>query len=141
MKKIALTLAIAVSAFTASYAQKSDRGPVTPEQRAERAASQLKETLALTDAQKAEVYKIEFEKFKKQEELRKERSKEMKKMVESRKAEMKDNEDKLAKILTPEQKAKYESIKAERKEKMKDRQHRKGRKPGQGRVSTTTQNS
>ena len=49
MKKIVLTLAIAVSAFTASYAQKAERGLITPEQRAERSASQLKEKLALTD--------------------------------------------------------------------------------------------
>jgi Spy/CpxP family protein refolding chaperone len=141
MKKIVLTLAIAVSAFTASYAQKSARGPITPEQRAERSASQLKEKLALTDAQKAEVYKIEVDKFKKQDEVRKERLQEMKKVAESRKSEMKDSEDKLAKVLTPEQKAKYEAMKAERKDKIKDRQHRKGRNPGQARPSTSQENS
>ena len=141
MKKIVLTLAIAVSAFTASYAQKSARGPITPEQRAERSASQLKEKLALTDAQKAEVYKIEVDKFKKQDEVRKERLQEMKKVAESRKSEMKDSEDKLAKVLTPEQKAKYEAMKAEPKDRIKDRQHRKGRNPGQARTSTIQENS
>lgn len=141
MKKIVLTLAIAVSAFTASYAQKSERGPVTPEQRAERIASQLKEKLALTDAQKTEVYKIEVEKAKKQDEWRKERMQEMKKVAQNRKAEMKDSDDKLAKVLTPEQKAKYQSLKAERKDRIKDRQHRKGRSPGQARPSTTKENS
>lgn len=141
MKKIVLTLAIAVSAFTASYAQKSERGPVTPEQRAERIASQLKEKLALTDAQKTEVYKIEVEKAKKQDEWRKERMQEMKKVAENRKAEMKDSDDKLAKVLTPEQKAKYQSLKAERKDRIKDRQHRKGRNPGQARPSSNKENS
>lgn len=141
MKKIVLTLAIAVSALTASYAQKSARGPITPEQRAERSASQLKEKLALTDAQKAEVYKIEVDKFKKQDEVRKERLQEMKKVAESRKSEIKDSEDKLAKVLTPEQKAKYEAMKAERKDRIKDRQHRKGGNPGQARPSTSQENS
>lgn len=141
MKKIVLTLAIAVSAFTASYAQKSARGPVSPEQRAERTASQLKEKLALTDSQKAEVYKIEFEKAKKHDDWRKDRMQEMKKVSEARKAEMKDSENKLAKVLTPEQKAKYESMKAEQREKVKDRQQRKGRNPGQARPTTTNENS
>ena len=141
MKKIVLTLAIAVSAFTASYAQKSERAPITPEQRAERSANQLKEKLALTDAQKAEVYKIEIDKFKKQDEVRKDRLKEMKKVAESRKAEMAAREDKLAKVLTPDQKAKYESIKADRKDRFKDRQHRKGRNPSEARPSTTKENS
>jgi Spy/CpxP family protein refolding chaperone len=141
MKKIVLTLAIAVSAFTASYAQTAERKAFNPEQRAERVASQLQEKLSLTDAQKSEVYKIEVEKLKKQADSRKDQSKEMKKLSESRKAEMKESEEKLAKVLTADQKAKYESMKAERKEKMKDRQPRKGRKPAQARTTTPTQNT
>jgi len=140
MKKIILSLAIAVSAITAGYAQTTDRKPVQPPQRAERVASQLQQKLSLTDAQKAEVYKIEVEKLKKQADWRKERSKEMKKVSEARKAEMQASEEKLAKVLTADQKAKYESMKAERKEKMKDRQPRKGRRPME-RKTTSTQNT
>jgi protein CpxP len=140
MKKIILSLAIAVSAITAGYAQTTDRKPVDPAQRAERVASQLQQKLSLTDAQKAEVYKIEVEKLKKQADWRKERSKEMKKVSEARKAEMQASEEKLAKVLTADQKAKYESMKAERKEKMKDRQPRKGRRPME-RKTTSTQNT
>jgi protein CpxP len=141
MKKIVLTLAIAVSAFTAGFAQTAERKAFNPEQRAERVASQLQEQLSLTDKQKAEVYKIEVEKLKKQAESRKDRSQEMKKLSESRKAEMKESEEKLAKILTADQKAKYESMKAERKEKMKDRQPRKDRKPAERRTKTATENT
>jgi protein CpxP len=140
MKKIILSLAIAVSAITAGYAQTTDRKPVDPTQRAERVASQLQQKLSLTDVQKAEVYKIEVEKLKKQADWRKERSKEMKKVSEARKAEMQASEEKLAKVLTADQKVKYESMKAERKEKMKDRQPRKGRRPME-RKTTSTQNT
>jgi protein CpxP len=140
MKKIILSLAIAVSAITAGYAQTPDRKTVDPAQRAERVASQLQQKLSLTDAQKAEVYKIEVEKLKKQADWRKERSKQMMKVSEARKAEMQASEEKLAKVLTADQKAKYESMKAERKEKMKDRQPRKGRRPME-RKTTSTQNT
>jgi protein CpxP len=132
MKKIILTLAIAVTAFTASYAQKTDKVRATPEQRAERASAQLQSKLSLTEEQKEKVYKIEVEKQKKQEAWSKEQRAEMKEKMESRKAEMKDSEEKLEKVLTADQKAKYEALKAERKDRMKDR---KGRQPRQHRTT------
>lgn len=138
MKKIILTLAIAVTAITASYAQKAERVQITPEQRAEKTAAQLQTKLALTNDQKAEVYKIEVEKLKKQEDWRKESRDEMTKKMEARKAEMRKSDEKLGKVLTADQKAKYEALKAERKEKMKDR---KGRKPGQHKATSRTQNT
>lgn len=138
MKKIILTVAIAVTAFTASYAQKAERVKITPEQRAERTVAQLQTKLALTNDQKAEIYKIEVEKLKKQENWPKEGQADMKKKMEARKAEMKESEEKLGKVLTSDQKAKYEALKAERREKMKDR---KGRHPRQHNGGSTTQNT
>ncbi len=138
MKKIILTLAIAVTAFTASYAQRAERVKITPEQRAEKTAAQLQTKLALTNDQKAEVYKIEVEKLKKQEDWRKENHAEMKKKMEARRAEMKTSEEKLGKVLTSDQKAKYDALKAERRARMKDR---KGRQPRQHSRPSTSQNS
>jgi len=140
MKKIILSLAIAATAFTAGYAQTTDRKQIDPEQRAERVASQMQEKLALSDKQKAEVYKIEVEKLKKQADWRKERTKEMKKVAEARKAEMQDSEDKLARVLTADQKAKYESMKADRKEKMRERQPKKGRRTMERKTTQPAQN-
>ena len=139
MKKIIFTLAIAVSAFTASYAQRPERGPVSPEQRAERYADRLKEKLALSDSQRTEVYNLELEKAKKQQELRSKRKEEAGKIAEARKDEMKENEDKLLKILSPEQKSKYEAFKAEGRERMKDRKDRRAPMRGERTPAAATQ--
>ncbi len=141
MKKIIFTLAIAVSAFTASYAQRPERGPISPEQRAERYADRLKEKLALTDKQRTEVYNLELEKAKKQQDLRSKRKEEAGKMAEARRDEMKENDDKLVKILTPEQKTKYEALKAEGRARMKDRKDRRTPMNGEKTPVTTTQNN
>jgi len=142
MKKIMLTLAIAVTAFTASYAQKGDKVKATPEQRAERTTAQLQTKLGLTEAQKEKVYKIEVEKQKKQEAWSQKQREEMKDKMQARKADMKESEEKLQKVLTDDQKAKYEALKTSRKQDMKDR---KGRHPRQHRsaplASATSENS
>lgn len=138
MKKIILTLAIAVTAITASYSQQAERVRITPEQRAERTATQLQTKLALTNDQKTEVYKIEVEKLKKQENWRKESRDEMTKKMEARKADIKESQEKFDKVLTADQKAKYEALKAARKENMKDR---KGRQSRPHKVSSTPQNT
>jgi protein CpxP len=138
MKKIILTLALAVSAFTATYAQRADRPKLSPEQRAERTATQLQAKLALTNDQKEKVYKIEVDKQKKQEAWSKEHREEMTKKMADRRSEMKDSDEKLQKVLTADQKAKYEALKSERKSKMHDR---KDRQPRQQRPRAAAQNS
>lgn len=120
MKKIILTVAIALTAFTASYAQKGDRTRMTPEQRAEKVATNLKEKLSLTDDQKSKVYQLEVDRMKKEAELRKDNQEAMKSKMDSRKAFMKENDEKLEKILTADQKKAYDAMREERKTRMKD---------------------
>ena len=61
--------------------------------------------------------------------------------LEARKDEMKENEDKLLKILSPEQKSKYEAFKAEGRERMKDRKDRRAPMRGNRTEAPTTQNN
>jgi Spy/CpxP family protein refolding chaperone len=121
MKKIILTVAIALTAFTASYAQKGDRTQLTPEQKAEKVATNLKEKLSLSDDQKSKVYQLEVDRMKKAAEWRKDNHEAMKSQMEERKAFMKENDEKLEKILTPDQKKAYDTMREERKTHMKDR--------------------
>jgi protein CpxP len=132
MKKIILTVAIALTAFTASYAQKGDRNQLTPEQKAERVATNLKEKLSLSDDQKSKVYQLEVDRMKKSAEWRRDSQEAMKSKMESRKAFMKENDEKLEKILTADQKKLYESMRQERKTNIKDRKgrHHRAEKAG-----------
>lgn len=130
MKKIILTVAIALTAFTASYAQKDNKPKLTPEQRAEKVASNLKTKLALSDEQQKKVYQIEVDKMKKAEEWRKANHEAMKSKREERQAFMKANDAKLQEVLTSDQKKTYEALRQERKSEMRNHkgQHRRGQK-------------
>ena len=130
MKKIILTVAIALTAFTASYAQKDNKPKLTPEQRAEKVASNLKTKLALSDEQQKKVYQIQVEKMKKAEEWRKANHEAMESKREERQAFMKANDAKLQEVLTADQKKTYEALRQERKSEMKNHKghHRRGPK-------------
>ena len=130
MKKIILTVAIALTAFTASYAQKDNKPKLTPEQRAEKVASNLKTKLSLSDEQQKKVYQIEVDKMKKAEEWRKANHETMKAKRDERQAFLKANDEKLQQVLTADQKKTYEAIRQERKSEMKDHKghHRRGQK-------------
>jgi protein CpxP len=119
MKKIILTVAIAVTAFTASYAQKGNRSELTPEQKAEKVATNLKTKLSLTDEQKTKVYQVEVDRMKKADEWRKANQEAMKSKRQEREAFMKSNDDKLQQILTPDQKKTYETLREKRRSEMK----------------------
>ncbi len=127
MKKIILTVAIALTAFTASYAQKGDKIRMTPEQRAEKVATHLKEKLSLSDDQKSKVYQLEVDRMKKAAEWRKDNHEAMRSKMDSRKAFMKESDEKLEKILTADQKKAYEAMREERKTRMKDHKGRHNR--------------
>jgi len=130
MKKIILTVAIALTAFTASYAQKDNKPKLTPEQRAEKVTSNLKTKLSLSDEQQKKVYQIEVDKMKKADEWRKANQEAMKSKREERQAFMKANEEKLQDVLTADQKKNYEAMRQEKKSEMKNHKghHRRGLK-------------
>ncbi|RZJ79287.1 MAG: hypothetical protein EOO47_11260 [Flavobacterium sp.] len=129
MKKIFYTIALVVMGITASYAQtreRAGRDNLTPEQRAEKAATALQQKLSLTADQKQKVQQIELDRIKKNEEWRKADEGTMKGKMEERKAYMKASKDKMDAILTADQKKTLEASRAEMKDKMKDRKGGKG---------------
>ncbi|TKB98388.1 Spy/CpxP family protein refolding chaperone [Pedobacter cryotolerans] len=130
MKKLIYTAAFVVMGITASYAQKPNRENLTPEQKAEKAATAMQQKLSLTADQKAKVQVLELERIQKAEEWRKNDQGAMKNKMEERKTYMKASKEKMDAILTPEQRktldASREEMKGKMKERMKDRKGDKG---------------
>jgi len=132
MKKLILTMAIAVMGFTAVFAQDSTKRArrempkFTAEQRAEKTTAMMEKRLGLTADQKTKIYAIELDRAKKMDAFRTEDRSAMKGKMKSRKADMDASKAQLDNILTADQKTKLDAFRAEAKEKMKDR------KPGQG---------
>ncbi|WP_231491767.1 DUF4890 domain-containing protein [Pedobacter sp. Leaf170] len=122
MKKLILTMAIAVMGFTAVFAQDSTRRARRPmpnltiEQRAERATNAMDKKLSLTADQKTKVYAIELDRAKKMDAFRNEDRSAMKDKMKSRKADMDASKTKLDNILTAEQKTKLDAFRAEARE-------------------------
>jgi protein CpxP len=124
MKKLFLTLAIAVAGLTASYAQNTSKEKLTPAQRAEKSTAKLQQELSLTADQKQKVYVIELDKANKAEEWHKKNHDARKAMKAQHEAVKKSTDAQLDKVLTAEQKQKLSSIRAEKKEKSKDKKDR-----------------
>ena len=124
MKKLIYTIALVVLEITSSNAQDTGRkkfegragkealegrqrlerdDKLTPEQRAEKAATAMQKKLSLTDEQKQKVQSIELDRAKKNEEWRKQDDKSIKNKMEERKAFMMASKEKIDKILTEEQ--------------------------------------
>ncbi|WP_208646835.1 hypothetical protein [Pedobacter jejuensis] len=123
MKKLILTMAIAVMGFTAAFAQDSTKrarrpmANLTAEQRAEKATGMMDKKLSLTADQKQKVYAIELDRAKKADAFRTEDRAAMKGKMKDRKAEMEKSKAELDNILTAEQKTKLDAFRAEAKEK------------------------
>ncbi|UKT65542.1 DUF4890 domain-containing protein [Pedobacter mucosus] len=123
MKKLILTLAIAVMGFTAVFAQdaaKKDRRSMpklTAEQRADKATGLMEKKLNLNADQKTKVYALELSKAKKMDALRAEDRSAMKGKMQSMKADRDKSNADLDKILTADQKTKLDAFRAEAKEK------------------------
>jgi type III secretory pathway component EscV len=143
MRRLFLTVAIAVLGFTASYAQQAEkteradrtkrteragRVKLSAEERAEKAATALQTKLSLNADQKAKIKQIELDRIKEHDGLRKKDEATMKAKFEERKAAMKAHQDKIDAVLTADQKTKLaaerEEVKAKMKERMKDRKGR-----------------
>ncbi|WP_316737340.1 hypothetical protein [Pedobacter aquatilis] len=123
MKKLILTMAIAVMGVTAVFAQDSTRRArrpmqnLTVEQRAERATNAMDKKLSLTADQKTKVYAIELDRAKKMDVFRTEDKSAMKDKMKSRKADMEASKAQLDNVLTADQKTKMDAFRAEAKEK------------------------
>ena len=120
MKKILLTLALAVAGLTATYAQHGTKDKLTPEQKAEKSTVKLQKELSLTADQKQKVYAIELDKFKKSEEWHKKNKDARKAMKDQHEIVKNETDTKLNQVLTADQKKKLDAIKAEHKEKIGD---------------------
>lgn len=118
--------------FTNSIAQHSEvvlksehHAKLSPEELAKKKTDHMTKSLALDKSQEKAIYDLNLEHAKKQEALRTER-RALKKKVEFEKTNHKTN---ISDILTDEQKAKMEEIRAERIEKRKHSQHSRPPKP------------
>lgn len=123
MKKLILTVAIAVMGFTAVFAQDSTKRvrrempKLTAEQRAEKATNVMEKKLSLSADQKKKVYAVELDRAKKMDAYRNEDKSAIKGKMKERKADMDKSKAELDGILNAEQKTKLEAFRAEAKEK------------------------
>ena len=123
MKKIALTLALAIFGLTASYAQKAEKAHLSPEQKAQKSTAKLQTELALNAKQKDAVYKIELDKFKHNEAWHKTKH-DAKTDKDKQKAFVATNKAQLEQLLTPDQKKKFVGMEQEKKAHKKDKKHK-----------------
>lgn len=138
MKKLIYTIALVAMGMTASYAQQNgqdrraprQRQVGTPEERAEKAASALQTKLSLTPEQKQKVKAVELERIKKNDEFRKKDEGEMRARLGERMALMKESQDKIDAILTPEQRTTLQASRDHKKDRFKERKGNRGPRPG-----------
>jgi len=136
-KNATLTLAVIMLLTTAALAQ--DRKRENSETWGDKRAEKMKTELALSDAQAEEFKKLDVERAEKYKSMRAEMKAERSKRWEEMKAVNEAYNAQVLALLNEEQKDKYETLKAERKLKMKDKMkdgkkkrnyHRKGGKKG-----------
>lgn len=130
MKRIVLTLAIALIGLTSSYAQTAGKQKMTAEQKAEKSTAKLEKTLTLNADQKQKVYAIELDKYKQSEAWHKESSADRKANKDQHIASKKETDTKIDQVLTPDQKKKLEDLRTAKKARMQDKKdHHKGAEP------------
>jgi Spy/CpxP family protein refolding chaperone len=124
MKKLIAVALLVSSLSTFAQVKKKEKGDkepmekISPEKRGEREVKKMTKDLGLNESQQKEM-KALFSEMNSKVEGDKKPSKEDRKAMK----------DKISKILTPEQNAKWEKIQEEKKEKMKERREEKGGKP------------
>ena len=118
MKRLFLTLAIAAIGFTSSYAQ---TGAQTPAQKAEKTTEKLQKKLSLTADQKTKIYAIELDKFKKADAAKKGNTAGKSALKKEHKEIKEATDAQLDKILNPVQKKKLDILRADKKEKSKEK--------------------
>ncbi|SEA43612.1 hypothetical protein [Pedobacter hartonius] len=116
MKKLFLTLAIALIGFTAAHAQTAThKEKTTPAQKAEKSTAKLQKELSLTADQKQKVYAIELDKFQKAESLHTSGHQAKQAQKDQHKAIKMETEAKLDKVLNAAQKKKLTALQTEKK--------------------------
>ena len=124
MKKLIAVALLVSSLSTFAQVEKKEKGDkepmekISPEKRGEREVKKMTKDLGLNESQQKEM-KALFSEMNSKVEGDNKPSKEDRKAMK----------DKISKILTPEQNAKWEKIQEEKKEKMKERREEKGGKP------------
>jgi Spy/CpxP family protein refolding chaperone len=131
MKKLIVAAFLVVGFTTFAQVEKKEKGDkepmekMSPEKRGEREVKRMTKDLGLKDSQQKEMKALFSEIASKKGEGDNRPSKEDRKAMK----------DKISKILTPEQNAKWEKIQTERKEKMKERRDGKGEKAEKTEIS------
>jgi periplasmic protein CpxP/Spy len=118
MKKVMMMLALTAGVNTAVFAQSANksegRAKLTTEQRAEKQTDRMVKALELNDKQRQQLLELNTESAKTVKQINEERRAKLKVVREQR-------NQKLKSILTPEQFARLEAKKAERKQKMQEK--------------------
>jgi Spy/CpxP family protein refolding chaperone len=124
MKKLIVAAFLVVGFATFAQVEKkeiSEKVPMekmSPAERGEKALKRMTKDLGLTESQQKQMNTLLSEAQAKRETSDNRPTKEDRKLMK----------DKISKILTPEQNAKWDKIQAERKEKMKEKREEKGEK-------------
>jgi len=121
MKRIVLTLAIAIIGLTSSYAQTAGKQKMTAEQKAEKSTAKLEKTLTLTADQKQKIYAVELDKYKQSEARHKQNSADRKAKRDQHITLKKETDAKIDQVLTADQKKKMEDLRTAKKAKMQER--------------------
>lgn len=127
MKKWIIGAALLVFASLQLVAQQEKREQINPEELAKKATEKMAAELQLSEEQKSQILSLNLEQAKK-------RQVEMEREMTARKArteEMKAHQEKIKEILTEKQRAKWEEIKLEQREKRRPggEVHRRGDMP------------
>lgn len=120
----ALVGGIAASGFSQEGRPRIQREPLTPEERARRYTEALDRRLNLTDKQEREVYQLELKQVRKQEKSHLKMKKRHEKARRARNAEREAAEKRLHRILSEDQRAAYNQLRENRKERLHSRQER-----------------
>ena len=141
MKKVLVLVVAVITSISISLAQQTGENKkvkgarkegsfktMTPEQKATKHSERLAQKLGLSPEQKQSVYTLAVDRITKADAVRaKYTTSDKKGMHKELRPIMQDFDTKLKAILTPEQITKWDALKAERKQKMKDRKAVKGK--------------
>lgn len=107
-----------------AFAQRPQREMPSPEKRAEMMTERMAKQLDLSETQKQQVYAIHLEYAKKRQAEMEARRESMENRREAMQAEIKQQETRINGVLSKEQQEKWESMRMENREKMKERRPR-----------------
>ena len=124
MKKLILSTFLFLGLALSGYSQpNADRAQKTPEERAQRMTDMMDKKLSLSESQKTQIYQVNLERARAMSNRKDNRQD---KDSVNRRKEFETTENRIERILNANQKAEYQKLKEERKEKMKE--HRSKRK-------------